>query len=62
MSNHFDEKGNYINSENLTLRQIWERGFDEGFKKGYIEGALHKDGDISKLTDDLYSKLIGGGV
>lgn len=62
MNNHIDEKGNYINSENLTLRQIWERGFDEGFKKGYIEGALHKDGDISKLTDDLYSKLIGGGV
>ena len=62
MKNHIDDKGNYINSENLTLRQIYEHGFDEGYKKGYIEGALHKDSDISKLTDDLYNKLVGGGT
>lgn len=61
-TNHFDERGNYVNVENLTLKQIYERGFDEGFKKGYIEGALHKDSDISKMTDDLYNKLMGGGV
>lgn len=61
-TNYFDEHGNYINIENLSLRQIYERGFDEGFKKGYVDGALHKDTDISQLTDDLYNKLIGGGT
>ena len=39
--NYFDDKGNYINVENLSLREIYERGFDEGFKRGYPEGALH---------------------
>ena len=60
--NYIDSNGNYINVENLSLREIYERGFDEGFKKGYIEGSLHKDSDISKMTDDLYNKLIGGGL
>lgn len=41
MKNYFDEKGNYINIENLSLKQIYERAFDEGYKKGYIDGALH---------------------
>lgn len=40
-SNYFDDKGNYINIENLSLKQIYERAFDEGYKKGYIDGALH---------------------
>ena len=62
MKNHFDEKGNYINCENLTLKEIYERGFDEGFKKGYVDGALHKDTDISAMADDLYNKLMGGSV
>ena len=60
MKNHFDEKGNYINCENLTLKEIYERGFDEGFKKGYVDGALHKDTDISAMADNLYNKLMGG--
>ena len=61
MKNYFDKMGNYINCENLTLKENYERGFDEGYKKGYVDGALHQDTDISKLTDELYSKLIGGG-
>ena len=62
MNNHFDEKGNYINCENLTLKEIYERGFDEGYKKGYVDGALHKDTDISAMADNLYNKLMGGSV
>jgi len=62
MKNHFDEKGNYINCENLTLKEIYERGFDEGYKKGYVDGTLHKDTDISGIVDDLYTKLLGGGM
>ena len=62
MRNHFDEKGNYVNCENLTLAQIYERGMDEGYKKGYVDGALHKDTDISGIVDDLYTKLLGGGL
>lgn len=67
--NYFDEKGNYINVENLSLREIFERGFDEGYKKGYPDGALHNLGgissqisDISAMTDNLYNKLMGGGT
>lgn len=59
--NYFDEKGNYINVENLSLREIFERGFDEGFKKGYIDGALHnKDMSVSEYADMYFAKLIGG--
>lgn len=38
--NHFDEKGNYINEENLSLAEIYKRAYGEGYKKGYIDGAI----------------------
>ena len=31
--NYIDNNGNYINNENLSLREIYERGFMEGVKK-----------------------------
>ena len=59
--NYFDDKGNYINVENLSLREIFERGFDEGYKKGYPDGALHnKDMTPSEYADLYISKLMGG--
>lgn len=48
-TNYIDKNGNYINVKNLSLRQIYERGLDEGYKKGYVDGTL-RQGDISKLT------------
>ena len=38
--NYFDQNGNYINVENLSLADIHKRAFEEGYKKGYIDGAL----------------------
>ena len=59
--NYFDDKGNYINVENLSLREIYERGFDEGYKRGYPDGALHnKELSGSELADLLFEKLMGG--
>ena len=59
--NYFDDKGNYINVENLSLREIYERGFDEGFKRGYLEGALHnKEMTPSEYADLYFAKLMGG--
>ena len=48
-TNYIDKNGNYINVENLSLRQIYERGLDDGYKKGYVDGTL-RQGDISTLT------------
>ena len=67
MTNYFDNNGNYINCENLSLAEIYKRGAAEGYKKGYTDASLEmtraKNGsDISKMTDDLYSKLVGGRV
>ena len=59
--NYFDDKGNYINVENLSLKEIFERGFDEGFKRGYLEGALHnKEMTLSEYADLYFAKLMGG--
>ena len=30
--NYFDEHGNYMNVENLTLGEIYKRGYEDGFK------------------------------
>lgn len=49
MTNYFDDRGNYINCENLSLRKIYERAFDEGYKKGYIDGALHPTGNPAEI-------------
>ena len=48
--NYFDDKGNYINVENLSLREIYERGFDEGYKRGYPDGALHNKEDRKSVV------------
>ena len=42
--NYIDNKGNYINNENLSLREIYERGIEEG-KKRYK--AFECDPDIT---------------
>lgn len=56
--NYIDEKGNYINVENLPLIEIFNRGKVEGYKKGFIQGSMSKSEsgdtqgeyvDISKL-------------
>lgn len=68
MTNHFDKNGNYINCENLTLAEIVSRAQQEGYKKGYIDGTLDAVRDkseterVSTITDNLYNKLMGGGV
>ena len=35
MKNYFDEKGNYINCENLSLAEIYNRGAEENKKQGH---------------------------
>lgn len=67
MKNYFDNNGNYINVENLSLADIYKRAAEEGYKKGYVDANIElvrtdSGSDIAKLTDDLYAKLIGGGV
>ena len=67
MTNYFDKDGNYINAENLSLAEIYKRAAQEGYKKGYMDASLAmtratSGKDISKMTDDLYAKLMGGGV
>lgn len=67
--NYFDDKGNYINIENLSLKQIYERAFDEGYKKGYIDGALQptrmekktelSDADEAMRDAETASKYLG---
>jgi len=68
MKNYFDENGNYINTENLSLAEIYLRASTEGYKKGYADAQLEQIRDsqepvnIKKTADDIYKKLLGGGV
>ena len=34
MKNHFDKNGNYINIENLSLAEIYNRGYQDGSEDG----------------------------
>ena len=34
MKNHFDKNGNYINVENLSLAEIYHRGYQDGSEDG----------------------------
>lgn len=34
MKNHFDKNGNYINVENLSLAEIYNRGYQDGSEDG----------------------------
>lgn len=62
-TNYFDEHGNYINVENLSLSEIYLRASQEGYKKGYTDAILDKNNeDISKTADTLFDKLMNGGV
>ena len=63
--NYIDEKGNYINAENLSLAEIYNRGREEGYKKGFIDGTLNRGGfikevNVSDVADDCFKKLMGG--
>lgn len=61
--NYFDDKGNYINVENLSLAEIFNRGREEGYKKGYIDGSLvMKEESVTDMANGLYNKIMGGGV
>ena len=62
-TNYFDEHGNYINCENLSLSEIYKRAAQEGYKKGYTDAILDKNNeDISKTADALFDKLMNGRV
>ena len=61
MNNHFDEHGNYINCENLSLAQIYERGRKEGreaFISRLIDRIIHHKAYVStndgSPTDEAY--------
>lgn len=63
MKNYFDEKGNYINCENLSLAEIYLGASQEGYKKGYIDGFLaQKDESVTDMADGLFDKIMGGGL
>lgn len=64
-NNFFDQYGNYINIENLSLAEIYLRASQEGYKKGYIDGSLgvnRTSEGISNTADKLYDKLMKGGL
>lgn len=46
MKNYIDKKGQYINVENKTLREIWLEGYEAG----------RKDQNLMKISDDLRNK------
>lgn len=65
--NHFDDKGNYINVENLSLAEIFNEGRVEGYKKGFIDGTLNRGGfikeeTVSDIADDAFNKIMRGGL
>lgn len=41
MKNHFDKNGNYINVENLSLAEIYHRGYQDGAEDG-LQGIRPK--------------------
>lgn len=54
MSNYIDEKGNYINSENLSLAEIYARGIEAGRQQKTEERATRRlRSDIQKSNTDL---------
>lgn len=69
--NYIDKSGNYVNIENLTLTEIFNRGREEGYKAGYIHGSLSRPElmnisptekkNVSELADELFKRLMGGG-
>ena len=38
--NYFDQNGNYINVENLSLAEIYARASAEGYKRGYTDAKI----------------------
>ena len=70
--NYIDKSGNYVNIENLTLTEIFNRGRGEGYKAGYVHGCLSRPEldnispsekkNVSNLADELFKRLMGGGV
>ena len=41
MKNHFDKNGNYINVENLSLAEIYHRGYQDGSEDGLNDIRPH---------------------
>lgn len=58
MSNYIDEKGNYINNENLSLAEIFYKGMEAGRKAAEQAGviadiAVWKEPSVSKTMLDI---------
>ena len=43
MKNHFDKNGNYINVENLSLAEIYHRGYQDGSEDGLKELKAYQE-------------------
>ena len=63
--NYIDSKGDYHNVENLSLADIYEHGFYEGFKagcdNGYAHGqkpALCEKCDYNKFTQKMIDIIV----
>ena len=54
MKNHFDKNGNYINIENLSLAEIYHRGYQDGSEDGLNDIRPH--GKWILCDDTYFSK------
>lgn len=52
MKNHFDEHGNYINTENLSLADIYHRAFAEGVES--VATTEYTDEDIKQAIKENF--------
>ena len=57
MKNYIDEKGNYINIENLTLRQIYDQGFEAGKTKTPKGDLIDRDALKHKFAQITYIRF-----
>lgn len=58
MKNHIDDKGNYINSENLSLKQIYDQGYSDGYNARKVEEDL----TVTQIADNAFNKIMRGGI
>ena len=52
--NYIDNKGNYINNENLSLREIYERGIEEGKKRCSYPAIIR----VKEMTDENKQRFL----
>ena len=53
--NYFDQNGNYINIENLSLAEIYARASAEGYKRGYTDakiGEMRLSEEVNRLIKE----------